>query len=135
MNTSTMGRKILGVIGGVITAGLIVGIVEAIGHRIYPLPAGIDISDPADLNRMIELMPAAAKSIVLGAWFLGALVGGWVALTIARWKPAPWIVAGFILFGGIWSMVMIPHPVWMMAAGVALPLLAALLVSRRAQIA
>lgn len=127
-----MGRRALGVIAGIIVAIVVVGLIEAIGHRMYPLPAGMNIADPNDLQSMIEVMPAAAKSIVLAAWFLGAFIGGWVALTISRWRPAPWIVAALIVFGGIWSMVMIPHPYWMMVAGIALPILAAALVSRRA---
>jgi hypothetical protein len=133
MSGTSTGRKVVGVIGGLVVAAVVVGVVEAIGHRLYPLPAGMNLTDPDDVRSMIQVMSPQAKSVVLGAWFLGAFIGGWVAMTIARWRPAPWIVAGFILFGGIWSMVMIPHPIWMMAAGVVLPLLAALLVSRRVQ--
>jgi hypothetical protein len=130
--TST-GRRALGIVVGIVTGGIIAGIVQAIGHRLYPLPHGVNILNPADLHMMIARMPAAAKSVVLAAWFLGALIGGSTALTIARWYAAPWIVAGAIVLAGIWSMIMIPHPVWMMAAGLTLPLLAAALVSRRVQ--
>jgi hypothetical protein len=109
-------------------------VVEAIGHRLYPPPPGLDISNSADLARLIESLPGPALSIILGAWFLGALIGGWVAFRVGLWRTAPWLVSAVIITGAIWSFVMIPHPSWMIAAGVILPLLAGLLVVRRATI-
>jgi hypothetical protein len=133
MERTTTGRKALGIVGGTLVAIVIVGLIEAIGHRLYPLPAGTDLSNPESLRTMIDVMPLAAKMMVLVAWFLGSLIGGWTAQRIARWHLAPWIVAAAIVIGGIWSMIMIPHPLWMIAAGVTLPLLAAAMVSRRTQ--
>ena len=131
MNEGSVPRRIVGIVIGIVTAMIVVSVVEAIGLRIFPPPADINLSNAADLQRLIETMPAAGKSMVLAAWFLGAFIGGWVALIITQWRMSPWIICTVIIAGGIWSMVMIPHPAWMMAAGVALPLLAALLVLRR----
>lgn len=134
MSESSGARRIVGVIIGFFTAMVVVSVVEAIGLRIFLPPADLNLSNAADLQRLIETMPAAGKSMVLAAWFLGAFIGGWVALIITRWRLSPWIICVVIIGGGIWSMVMIPHPLWMMVAGLVLPVLAAMLVLRRNRI-
>jgi hypothetical protein len=131
--SSSVGRRVIGVVVGTITALLVVGVVEAVGHRMFPPPPGLDLSNAADVGRLIETMSGSALSIVLASWFLGALIGGWVALRVSHWRVAPWIVCAVIIGGGIWSFVMIPHPLWMMAAGIVLPLLAAVLLLRRSR--
>lgn len=133
MSDVSMLRRVGGVVAGVVVAGVTVGVVQAIGHRLYPPPAGTNLGDVAQVTDYVANMPPVALSFVLLAWFLGALIGGWVALRIARWQAAPWLVAGLILFGALWTFYNIPHPIWMMGGGIALPLLAALLLNRRVQ--
>ena len=123
-------RKILGVLAGILIAGVTVGIVEGIGHQIYPPPADIDLKNAEDMKQLMSVIPFGAKLSVVIAWFLGAFVGAFVALKITNWAPAGWIVAAFIIAGGIYTMTLFPHPVWMMACGVLLPLVAAFLASR-----
>lgn len=124
-------KLLIGTIAGLIVAVLTVGIVEWIGHAIFPPPPGIDLSDPSAMTTIIDNLPPGALSFVLLAWFAGSLLGGLVAGLISRSRTAPWTVSGFILVGGIYSFSIIPHPMWMMAGGVALPIFAALLVLRR----
>lgn len=124
-------RLIGGILIGIVVAGATVGAVEWIGHQIYPPPPGLDISKSEDLVRLMDVIPVGAKVAVLIAWFAGSLVGGAVAMIVARHRIAPWIVSAFIVAGALFSFATIPHPLWMMAGGVALPILAALLVVRR----
>ena len=42
-------------------------------------------------------------------------------MQIARNRIAPWIVAAFIVAGGLFSFANVPHPLWMMVGGVVLP--------------
>jgi len=122
----------MGVIAGVVVAFLCVFGVEMIGHSLYPPPAGLDLDNPADQARVMEAMPSAAKAMVLAAWFVGALAGAWTANRIAGRGLAGWIVALLVIAAGIATMVMIPHPAWMWAGGVLLPLLAAWIADRMA---
>ena len=124
-------RLIVGVIVGMIVAGLIVFAVELLGHSIYPPPADIEVTDPADLARLIAVMPFEAKLFVVVGWFLGAIGGAFVANRIARSHRAGWIVAVIVILLSTYSLVTIPHPIWMIIAAVALPLMAAWIASRQ----
>lgn len=118
-------RKVLGVIVGVAVAMATITIVEMIGHLIFPPPPGTDMRDPAQVARIVSLIPLPAKIWVTLAWFLGSLTGALAGITVARWTAAAWIVAAVVIAGAVWSYTMIPHPLWMQAAGVLFPLLAA----------
>ena len=123
-------RILLGILAGAVLAGLCVFAVEAIGHLIFHVPPGIDPRNPADYQRLMDSMSAGAKAMVLVGWFLGALLGGLAANVIARRALAGWIVALLVVAAGVATMMMIPHPAWMWAGGIALPLLAAWIADR-----
>ncbi|HEX8224110.1 MAG TPA: hypothetical protein VF605_09865 [Allosphingosinicella sp.] len=125
-------RLAMGIVAGIVVAFLCVFAVEWVGHSLYPPPAGLDATNPADQARLMEAMPAAAKAIVLGAWFVAALAGAWTANRIAGRSLAGWIVALLVVATGIATMVMIPHPAWMWAGGIALPLAGAWIADRMA---
>ncbi len=123
-------RIVMGVVAGVVVAFLCVFAVEYVGHGLYPPPPGLDASNPADQARLMDAMPAAAKAMVLLAWFVGALAGAWTANRIAGRSLAGWIVALLVIAAGIATMVMIPHPAWMWAGGILLPLIAGWIADR-----
>ncbi|MGE3396591.1 MAG: hypothetical protein AB7H79_06785 [Sphingomonas sp.] len=123
-------RLALGVIAGIVVAFACVFGVESIGHSLYPLPAGFDLTNPRDVDRLMAVMPTAALAFVVVAWFVGALAGAFTANLIARRALAGWIVAMLVIAAAVATMVMIAHPAWMWAAGLLLPLAAALLAAR-----
>ncbi|QPQ54236.1 hypothetical protein IC614_07640 [Allosphingosinicella flava] len=128
--------KIAGaVVAGVIIAFLCIFGLEAVSHSLFPLPAGIDVSDPAQLAGMMDKIPTGAKVAVVAGWFVGALAGAWVACRIAGRALAGWIVAILVAVSGVATMLMIPHPAWMWAAGILLPPLAAYIAQRLARVA
>jgi hypothetical protein len=89
------------------------------------MPGGFDMHDPASVAAFVATLPVAALLLVLAGWVLGALIGGYVAARIAR-KPRPALTVGIVIVVGvIANAVMIPHPLWMTAAGVLLPIPAA----------
>jgi nitrate/nitrite transporter NarK len=70
--------------------------------------------------------PLGALMLVPAAYFLGALVGGWIAARISGRAWTAWLVGAVAAAGAIWSMFLIPHPAWMQIAAVVAPLLGAL---------
>jgi hypothetical protein len=120
-------KKALSIVAGVIAGGITVGIVESLGHLIWPPPAGTDITNPEELAAIMHTIPTAALIAVLVAWACGAWVGGLTTGIISK-DPShlPSILTGAVLMTlGIITMITIPHPIWMWILGIALPIPAA----------
>ncbi|MES2096606.1 MAG: hypothetical protein V4459_07580 [Pseudomonadota bacterium] len=122
-------NRVIGLIAGLIAAFAVIFGVEWIDTNLYPLPV-IESDDPGELAKIILAMPLAAKVLVVGGFFSGAFVGGAVALRLSQWRPSGWIIAIVIALGGIASVMMIPHPVWMRVAAVVAPFVGGWLAER-----
>lgn len=119
---------------GGIFVGLIVGFIVIMGvematHMIWPPPAGLDIRNLEHATKIVEAMPATAKWGVVLAWFLGTFAGAWTANRISGWTTGGWVIAGLSFAGVAWSLFTIPHPGWMVGAGLIAPILAGWLAS------
>jgi hypothetical protein len=132
-------RIALGMTAGVLT-GVVLGFaLETAGHLVFPPPEGTDISDPAQLATIIDVMPLGAKIWLAGGWAIASFIAGAIAVWIGRAQIAAFGVAGILLGLGIMTMIQIPHPAWLAAAyGLALfvpAVLGGYLVSRRTPMA
>ena len=122
-------RSLLGALLGVVVAMLAIMVVELLGHQAYPPPPGLNPMDPADMQRILGLLPAGAKWFIVAAWTCGALLGGLAAALVARHPriaalaPALLVVAGVVMV----TLQMPGHPRWMALVGVLVPVPAALL--------
>ena len=123
----------LGIIAGIIVMVIVVFAVELLCQQLYPLPAGLDVWDSEAMARYIETMPTQALAFVALAWFLGALAGAFVANKIAMRATAGWVVAILVVVFALFNLFTYPHPSWMWVAGIALPLVAAVLARRLAK--
>ena len=123
-------RSLLAVVAGLVVAMLVIGGVEAIGHAIFPPPEGLDLNRVEDQARIMEAIPFEAKLSVVLAWFIGSLAGAAAAIAIARRVVPAWIVAVAIAGLGLWTTQIFPHPDWMLASAVVLPLVAVLVAKR-----
>lgn len=104
---------------GVLAGALVIFVVEAIGHMIFPPPEGVNVKDPAALAAFMDKIPLGAKVAVIVSWFLGILAGGAAALYIARrWAPVAWVVAATLFAMAAISLFTIPHPWWMVAGAI-----------------
>ena len=126
-----MRQRILGGLAGILVAGLVVYLVEMLAHRLYPPPAAIDASTPEGARALMDQAPLPALVMVVAAWILGALAGGLVARRMGGPGPQVWVVAGFVLLGIVMNVMTIPHPVWMVNAGVLGTIVVGWLLSRR----
>jgi len=115
----------MAVLSGLIIAALVVTGAESVNSLIYPLPAGTDVSDTNAMKQFVASLPASGFLLILFGWGAGALLGGWVAARVARRSPMmqAMIVAVVLLCGGVTNMIMLPHPIWVWTAGIALFLL------------
>lgn len=117
-------RKILATVAGIVVAGIVVGLVEMLGHAIFPPPEGVDITQPTDQAQIMDLIPMGAKVFVIVAWFIGSLAGAWTAIRIAGSVVPGWLVALAMVVLSIITTQMFPHPTWMVVSALVLPLVA-----------
>ncbi len=109
-----MKRIIFGVIGGLGTGILLIGLLEGVAHKLYPPPVGFDFNNKEALKEMMLNMPVEAYLSILTAYIIGAFFGGAVAALIdksGKYLPAL-IVGGLLLLAGVANFAMLPHPVW-----------------------
>ena len=117
-----MGRSILAIFLGWAASLVVIVLVEAASHQLFPMPAGSDIWNPADMAGNGPAIPAAALALVILAWALGALAGGFLAGRLvqkAQLRHAL-IVAAVVLGSAVWTMLTVPHPAWMWVAALVL---------------
>ena len=128
-------RTLLGIIVGLVTAMLLIFALEAAGMMVFPPPAGLQLNKEADLAQLVTQSSTGKKAWVVFGWALASFVGGWVAARIGRRYPraAALSVAVLIMIGTVMNAMVIPHPMWMNALGVLLPVPLALLGARLAQ--
>jgi hypothetical protein len=130
-----MGEAImLRVIGAVLLAAIVNFIVvfalEIPSAMLFPVPAGVNMDDPVMMKGFVAALPVGAKLMVLFAWAAGVAAGSSVAMLVSRrvrWTA--WAAGAISLAGVVWSLIEIPHPLWMMVAGVVIPIAVAAVVS------
>lgn len=130
-------RTILGLVAGVVVMfGVIMG-TEYLGHQLYPPPPGLDPMNPAHEQAFLQFiatMPVGAKAILVAAWTLGAFAGGYIAAKIAAHPRAVAVIVALVVVSGVVAMlVKFPHPSWVGALGLLLPIPAALFAARLAK--
>jgi hypothetical protein len=122
-------RSIVAVLVGAAAAIAVVSASDALVGALWPLAPGTDLHDPAQLQRAMGAMPAAAFVALVIGWAVAAAVGATVATRIAaptetgapRRRPGV-IVTALLLAGTAANLVSIPHPWWVWAAAlVAIP--------------
>jgi uncharacterized membrane protein YeaQ/YmgE (transglycosylase-associated protein family) len=123
-------RLILGVVAGAVAGMLTISAIEALGHVIWPPPAGLDMNDMDAFRAAVATMPVGALAAVVAAWTIGAFVGALVANLIARRALAGWIVTALVIAAIVANATMIPGPLWMPISGILLALFAGWLASR-----
>jgi hypothetical protein len=115
-------RRVLGVVGGVVLAELVIQTIETLGNRMYPLPEGTNLDDLASLSLAISSLPAGAFVMVLAAWVAGAFVGAFVGCQLSgRTSRWPSVAVGLlVLAAAVSTMLTIPHPIWIWIGAVVL---------------
>ncbi len=100
-------------------AYLVTGVVEGIGHAIYPPAEKLDYNNPELMRNYVESLPFGSLLIIVIAYSLSAGVGAFCATYFAdvskRW---PMYIFFIIYFGTVVAtfIAMPYHPIWMMLA-------------------
>ncbi|PJJ97191.1 hypothetical protein CO641_09240 [Lysobacteraceae bacterium NML91-0213] len=116
-------RTLLAILAGLVVAIALMLAIEALAASLFPLPLDARIAGEEDLARLVAQAPPGKLALVLLGWCLAALTGGWVAarLSVARTGMAALAVGALIVGGVILNVMALPHPAWVIAGGLLLP--------------
>lgn len=118
-------RKLTGIAVGIAVAILVMMVAEAIGFRLFGIELGPDGAAPPTAH-----LPAGVNLAVLLGWFLGGLLGGYVAILMSRVDWSAWPIAGVIWLAVILRFALSAAPLWMIVGGILAPPLAGWLAQR-----
>ncbi len=106
--------NVLAVVVGAVVAGVVVALVQSLGHQVYPVATPADMQDPDAMAALVASMPPGALWFVVAAYAAGSFAGGAVAAYIGRSAQIrlALIVGVLLMIGGIMNIVSIPHPLW-----------------------
>jgi hypothetical protein len=128
-------KNMLSVVAAFIVGFVCMFAIEKVGHTVYPVPAGLDISKPETIVEYLKSAPAGALLFALGAQLIGAFVGGLVTGLIAVAKfPMAMTYGVLMTFFALMNIYVIPHPYWFGALALLLPIPLALAGSRFVQL-
>ena len=119
-------RTLGGIVAGMAAAITLMMITEAIGNQIAPAPARLEIEDIADTPPL----PLMTMMFPIFGWFLGALVGGFLAIKISDKPWTAWAIAAVVLAATLLNFVLMAYPVWAMIVGLIMPVLGGWLAQR-----
>ena len=113
-----MFRNLAAIIIGVVTAFVIVMLVDKIGHMVYPPPVGLDSSEPDAMRPFLATLPIGAFLFILASSVVAAFAGTLLSCCIGTANPNLFgaAVGGIILAKTIENFIAIPHPLWLVLA-------------------
>lgn len=112
-------RTATSVIGGIVTALVVMIAFEFTNSFFYPFPEGFDTGNLEQVKRFIDLNSPNIFLLVIAGWMFGSLLGGFVATKLARKNGIGiGIVTGCIFtILQLLNFQFLPHPVWAMVIG------------------
>lgn len=124
-------RTAFGLAAGLFATMIVITFGELATARLYPIADGLDPRNAADMLAIVANMPTAARAMIVAGWCLGAFAGAAVAARLASHRVSAALSIGAFVALGTWmNSQSVPHPLWMTATGVLLPLPLAWLATR-----
>jgi uncharacterized membrane protein YeaQ/YmgE (transglycosylase-associated protein family) len=92
---------------------LVIGLVEALGHKLFPIPQEItQTAEMQDTEALFALISPEILLFVLLAYIIGSFIGGFIASLIGKQTMLAVISGSVLMLGGVINLFMIPHPIW-----------------------
>ena len=113
-------KKIIAVLAGLISGGILMTFVQNLGHVLYPQPEGMDQNSMIELAEYVKNAPFMALFFVILSYAAAALLAGWVSTLIAwdRKRVYALICGALFLIQSIFMMASLPTPIWFWILGI-----------------
>lgn len=109
-----MTKNILSILGGFITAIILIVALSALGYAIYGPEHFVGYSDKIALSMFIHSLPLKLFFFMCFGVFLGSIMGGFVASQIYfEAGESNSIIVGVMIFVSLLIyLFLMPHPIW-----------------------
>lgn len=109
--------RILGIVAGMLAGGFLVGLIEGLGHEMYPPPEGLDSKDKASIREYVQTAPALALLMIPFAWIVGAFFASFTATLISpkSWRINRFVISALFLILSIAMLALFPSTWYMWA--------------------
>ncbi|MGA9212407.1 hypothetical protein [Kaistella sp.] len=116
-----MVRKIVAIPAGLIAGVIGISLFQILGHKLYPLPAGMDPNDMNAMKEYVTSAPFMALFFVIISYAAGAFLSGFASTKVAGNNDKIFaLVCGIIfLLQSIYMMYTLPTPIWFWILGIA----------------
>jgi hypothetical protein len=119
-------RTLGGIVAGMAAAIAIIMMAESIGYQIAGPSASVVTGDALTAPTVsVPLMLFSAAG-----WLLGGAAGSFVAVAVSEQRWTAWAVTGAVIAANLFNFALMAFPLWVMAAGIGLPLAGAWLSQR-----
>lgn len=100
-----------------LVGGMVVGLIEGMGHEMYPLPEGFDPKNKDSIKAYMDTAPTLAILMVPIAWIVGAFFASFTATLIAPkyWRSNRFTLSAIFLILSIAMLTMLPSTWYMWA--------------------
>ena len=110
-------RSIASVLAGFVVASVVMMIVETFNGRVlHPelAKAAEGVTDRETIRTLLSTAPLGAFLVVIAAWILGGVAGGWSTARLATQAPVGHglVLGALLTLAGIANNLMIPPPLW-----------------------
>jgi len=117
-------RSLVAIVVGFVAATLVMMSVETVNGRfLYPDlgRAAQGVTDREAIRALMAMAPVGAFLVVIFGWALGTLVGAWASAWIGRRAPLGHALAvgGLLALAGVANNLMLPPPLWVWVASLA----------------
>lgn len=112
-------RNVLGIVAGLVAGIVLIYALEMIGHVVFPVLGDFDTSNPEEIARLVSELPLGSLLSVVAAWFVGTLGAAFVATKVGQETTmlSATVIGGVLALLGVVNFFMLPHPLWMVVAG------------------
>ena len=118
-------RIVLGVIIGAAIGVAIVSLGDYLNHRFFPPPPDVQVTNPEAIRAWMAEAPILSLLGLPVTWTVAALAAAFAGAKIGARAWAGWIAGALIVAATALNLMLIPHPVWVLIAAIALVPLAA----------
>lgn len=112
-------KKFWAVLAGLAIAVMVVIVSDIISHKIYPIPEGLDFTDPEQVTAYMKVVPMGALFAVIIGQVAAMTLGGLIVIKMAQETKSVHIFSLLYILLCIMNLVMITHPTWFAIASIA----------------